>query len=190
MERSLINYLQLYRQIPEEDQAHIEAAFELQHYKEGDTLFASGHKCRKFFFICNGVLRIVVQNDGGKEVTHFFLKENSFCTILHSFHSNAIADESIEAACNASVLAISKAGLLALYKQVPYLEGIIDQVTRQALIDKIQTRTAYLGADAATRYKLFMMRQPDIALRVSQSDIASYLDITPQSLSRIRKNIR
>jgi len=41
-----------------------------------------------------------------------------------------------------------------------------------------------------TRYKLFMMRQPDIALRVSLKDIASYLEITPQSLSRIRKNLQ
>jgi CRP-like cAMP-binding protein len=65
---------------------------------------------------------------------------------------------------------------------------LIDQITQQRLLDKIQLRNSYLGKDAATRYKLFMTQQSDIALRVSLQDIASYLEITPQSLSRIRKN--
>jgi CRP-like cAMP-binding protein len=99
------------------------------------------------------------------------------------------ADEDIQAACDAEVLAISKTRLIALYEKLPYLKGLINEIIQQALLDKIQTRNAYLGLNAVTRYRLFMMRQPDIALRVPLNDIASYLGITPQSLSRIRKNI-
>ena len=142
------------------------------------------------FFIGKGVLRIVVINEAGNEVTHFFLKENQFCSILNSFNNQVIAHESIQAACDAEVLAISRAALDKLYNQLPYLKLLITQVTQQALLDKIAIRTAYLGQDSTTRYKMFMMRQPEIALRVPLSDIASYLGITPQSLSRIRKNIR
>jgi CRP-like cAMP-binding protein len=47
-----------------------------------------------------------------------------------------------------------------------------------------------MGEDALTRYKKFLSRQPDIALRVQLADVASYLGITQQSLSRIRRNIR
>jgi len=57
-------------------------------------------------------------------------------------------------------------------------------------LDKIQVRNSYLGEDASLRYRNFLLRQPDIALRVSLADIASYLGITQQSLSRIRKNMR
>jgi hypothetical protein len=67
---------------------------------------------------------------------------------------------------------------------------LINQVTHQALLDKIAIRNAYLGQDSTTRYKTFMANQPEIASKVPLSDIASYLGITPQSLSRIRKNIR
>jgi CRP-like cAMP-binding protein len=88
------------------------------------------------------------------------------------------------------VLAISRTKLLALYEQLPYLKTLIDQITQRALLEKIQVRNAYLGQDSASRYKLFMMRQADIALRVPLNDVASYLGITPQSLSRIRRNIR
>ena len=142
------------------------------------------------FFICKGVLRIMVADENRNEVTHFFLKENQFCSILNSFNNQVIADESIQAACDVEVLALSRSALDGLYLQLPYLKPLINQITHQALLDKIAVRNAYLGQDSTTRYKTFIMRQPEIALRVPLSNIASYLGITPQSLSRIRKNIR
>ena len=141
------------------------------------------------FFIVKGVLRIMAVNDAGKEVTHFFLKENQFCTILNSFNSQVPANESIQAACDAEVLVISRHRLDILYEQLPYLKSLITTVTQQTLLDKVHIRNGYLGQDSTTRYKTFVMRQPEIAMRVSLSDIASYLCITPQSLSRIRKNL-
>ena len=189
MNSPLIIYLQLFRSIPEEDNRLLTDAFEHRSLKEGDTLFRGGHICREMFFVSKGVLRILASNAKGQDVTHYFLGENQFCTILHSFNNGVPAEETIQAACDAEVLAITRAKLLGLYKMIPYLQGLIDQITQQRLLDKIQIRNAYLGQDAQTRYKLFMMRQPDIALRVSLKDIASYLEITPQSLSRIRKKV-
>jgi signal-transduction protein with cAMP-binding, CBS, and nucleotidyltransferase domain len=72
MDNALINYLQLFAPIPASDRELILTAFEPVNYKEGDVLFQSGHVCRQLFFICNGVLRIMVQNEKGNEVTHFF----------------------------------------------------------------------------------------------------------------------
>jgi DNA-binding MarR family transcriptional regulator len=76
-----------------------------------------------------------------------------------------------------------------LYKKLPYVKEIIDQQNQLRLIEKINVRNTYLGEDAENQYKLFIMQNPDIALRVPLKDIASYLGITPQSLSRIRKNL-
>jgi len=163
---------------------------ERRSYTEGDYLFKAEKICREMFFICNGVLRIKVINEQGNEVTHFFLKENQFCTILNSFNNQVIAYESIQAACDAEALVISRAALDKLYLQIPYLKALITQITHQSLLDKIALRNSYLGHDSTTRYKLFMEQQAAIARQVPLSDIASYLGITPQSLSRIRKNIR
>jgi CRP-like cAMP-binding protein len=190
MKNQLTSYLTLLAPIPEEDQKQIANAFEPVSVKEGEFLFEGGKVCKTMFFICTGVLRIVLQNEKGNPVTHFFLKENQFCTILNSFNNDLVATESIQAACDAEILSISKIKLLALYDKISYLKNLITQITHQALLDKIQIRNAYLGQDSTTRYRLFMTRQPEIALRVPLSDVASYLGITQQSLSRIRKNIR
>jgi len=190
MTNRLIAFLQQHRFFSANEQQLINESFEPRSYKEGDRLFKGGNVCRELFFVCNGVLRIMVTNPNGVELTHFFLKEDMFCTILQSFNSEVPATESIQAACDADVLAIGRSKLLALYKQIPALKELLDQIMQNRLLDKIQIRNAYLGTDSETRYKLFIQQQPDIVLRVPLKDIASYLGITPQSLSRIRKSIK
>jgi CRP-like cAMP-binding protein len=187
---AFINFLRLFRDISDDDTTIIENHVHCRSVTEGDYLLPNGSICREMYFICKGVLRIVVQNEKGQDVTYHFLKENQFCTILESFTNSTPAREGIQAACDAEVVVFSRQKLNDLYKELPWLEDIIDQVIKQGLLLKVQNRNAYLGEDAAARYRLFLIRQPDIALRVSLSDIASYLGITPQSLSRIRKNIR
>jgi CRP-like cAMP-binding protein len=188
MTNALIAFLQLFGPIAEEDKKIITSAFTSRLFKEGDYLFKGGKICNELFFVCSGILRIVMINEKSVEVTHFFVKENHLCTILHSFNNRAPADESIQAACDTEVLAITKTGLLALFKELPYMKELIDRITQQRLLEKIRIRNAYLGHSSGDRYKLFITQEPDIALRVPLKDIASYLGITPQSLSRIRKN--
>lgn len=187
MDNQLLNHLQLGKILLEEDLAVILDAFEYRVYKEGETLFQSDHICRQMFFICNGVLRILVQNENGSEVTHYFISENRFCTILNSFINQVVARETIQAACDTEVLCIDRAALMDLYTKYPALKTAIDQSTQKTLLEKINTRNAYLGCDSSERYRLFLERQPEIARRVQLGDIASYLGITPQSLSRIRR---
>lgn len=187
---AFINFLRLFKDIPHADVDIIESELSYRKVTEGEVLLNEGQLCKEMFFICSGVLRIVSQNEKGNKVAYFFLKENQFCSILNSFNNNVPAIEGIEAACDAELIVLKKQKLLSLYEKLPYLKELITSITTQALLDKIEMRNSYLGEDASLRYRNFLMRQPDIALRVSLSDIASYLGITQQSLSRIRKNMR
>ena len=144
----------------------------------------------KCSFFCQGILKIVSVNGKGNEVTQFFVKEDHFCTILNSFNNQVPAHESIKAACDTDLIVFPREQLWQLYTQLPYFQSLINQITQQTLLAKIQVRNSYMGEDAATRYQQFLQQQPDIALRVPLSDVASYLGITQQSLSRIRKQIR
>jgi CRP-like cAMP-binding protein len=185
----LFDFLELFHNIPVTDAEIICRNIGFHIVKEGDILLKEGKIAKELFFICKGVLKIVTENEKGNRVTHFFLKENQFCTILNSFNNEVPSKESIEAACDTELIVFSKEKLLHLYNTISYLKDLIGNIIQQGLLDKIAIRNAYKGEDATTRYQKFLERQPDIALRVSLSDIASYLGITQQSLSRIRKNI-
>lgn len=186
----LIAYLKTIMHIPEGDEQIITGHFEIRHFKEGEYLFAGdGRVCREMFFVCNGVIRIMSHNESGVELTHFFYNENKFCLILQSFNDETPTPAAIQASCDTDVLAISKSKLLELYDKLPYLKSVIDKINQEHLIEKVNIRNAYLGLDAEGQYKLFMAQNPDIAHCVPLKHIASWLGITQQSLSRIRKNI-
>src|SRR5205085_5487867 len=115
MPDALVSFLQQVSPLPDSDQNLITLAWSSRSVKEGGVLSVAGKICQEIFFIKQGVLRIVVQQESGKEVTHFFLKENQFCTILHSFTNQLPATEHIQAACDSEILAISRQQLDALY---------------------------------------------------------------------------
>jgi len=186
----LFNYLSLFQPISPADQALISSYVHSRSVQEGELLLQEGRLAREMFFVCRGILKIVTVNAKGNEVTQFFIKENHFCTILNSFNNEVPANESIKAACPAELIVLPRTGLWELYAKLPYFQPLINRITQQTLLAKIAVRNGYMGEDAATRYQQFLERQPDIALRVPLSDVASYLGITPQSLSRIRKQLK
>ena len=190
MKTQLIEYLRLLRSFPPDDGALIAAAFEERQFREGDCLFQAGKVCRQLYFVCQGIIKIDSITDKGVERTHFFYSENKFCTILQSFDEETPSEAWIRACCHAEVLVIGKAALLDLYRRVPWFRGVVGQLLQAHLIEKINVRNSYLGLDAEEKYRLFVDQHPGLAGRIAQQDIASFLGITPQSLSRIRKQIR
>jgi len=91
--------------------------FETQSFKEGDLIFAPGGICRHLYFINQGVIRIMSVSDKGDDITHYFLKENYFCTILGSFLEQTPALEGIQAATDVEVLVIGKDDFNQLVKE-------------------------------------------------------------------------
>jgi len=189
MNSSVIDYLQQFRPIPAGDRDTILSFFTPEKAKEGRFLSREGKICTHLYYVCSGILRIVSTSEKGTDRTHYFYRENQICTILKSFDEGTAADAGIQAACDAELLVISRPRLDELLATLPWLKDVIDRAFQRQLLEKVETRNAYLGVDAETQYRLFVERQPDIALRVPMKDIASYLGITPQSLSRIRRNI-
>jgi CRP-like cAMP-binding protein len=183
-------YLRLFHDLFAADEQVITQVLRPRCVPENEVLVRPGQVCQELFFIVRGVLRIVGQHESGTETTYFFLKDNQLCTILDSFTNQVPAAEGIQAACPTEFLVLPRQALLALYAQLPYLQGLIDLITQRTLLDKIQLRNQYLGESAAARYQKFLLRQPDIALRVPLRDVASYLGITQQSLSRIRRQLK
>jgi CRP-like cAMP-binding protein len=182
-------FLNLFKEIPAADFELIGQHLQHRDIVPGQVLLQQGKTAKELFFVATGILKIVSTSEKGNDVIQFFIKENKFCTILYSFNGGIVAHESIVAATNGGLLVFSKTSLDALYAKLPYFKSLVESITQQALIDKIQIRNSLMGEEATTRYHKFISQQPDIILRVPLSDVASYLGITQQSLSRIRRNI-
>jgi CRP-like cAMP-binding protein len=187
---SLITYITSLRPLTGEEKTVITSHFEVGHFTEGDYLFRGGRVCNKLFFIVSGVVRMVAVNDKGVEVTHFFVGANQFGTILASFNDETVAEDSIQCCSPVVALTIQKPQLLALYRKLPFMEDLIEKVHQLRLLEKIRLKNIYSGEDSTGRYRLFLNEQPEIAGRVPLSHLASYLNITPQSLSRIRRQLK
>ncbi len=179
----------MFREIPESDFDIISKHCHIESFRTGIVLLEEGKVARQLFFVLDGILKITATTDKGIEVIHFFVKENKFCTILYSFLGGDTSRESIITAVDTELIVFSKNELELVYKQLPYFEGLIQSITQQTLLEKIKVRNSYMGEDATARYLKFITEQPDIMMRLPLSDVASYLGITQQSLSRIRREI-
>lgn len=185
---SLLEYLQSLHPVPVADWQLLAAGLRMLTVKEGEVLLPEGKIVKELFFISKGVLRLVKCSDEGEDITLFFLKEKRCATVLDSFTHQTPAAYGLEAACDAELIVLHREQLLRLYEKIPYLQSLITTINQRVLMEKMQTRNEYTGQNATQRYRHFMEREPDVAARVPLSMIASFLGITQQSLSRIRKN--
>ncbi len=188
--KTLITFLQSFRRLTDPEQEIIAAFFERRQYKLGAYLFSGRKICDELFFISSGIARIATVSEKGMDLTLYFINEKQFCSILQSFTAGTSTEDTIQACCATEAMVISKARLQQLYQQLPFMNELINQANQQRLLEKIRLKNRYAGQDSLSRYKIFLEEQPGIANRVSLKDIASYLNITPQSLSRIRKNLK
>lgn len=189
MANALIDLLRTGRTITMQEEQLILSACTERKARRDEILFPGNKICRELFFICSGVLRLGRIDDKGEDITYFFLKEGQFCTILKSFSEGSIAEEHIVAACDVHFLCITRSARDTLYHQLPWLRQDLEQRLQRQLMEKIDIRNRFRERDALGNYQALLDQVPDILLRVSLKDIASYLGITPQSLSRLRKSL-
>jgi CRP-like cAMP-binding protein len=186
----LLEYLSSFHPLSEEDGNDIVSFFHPRRLAEGDFLFKGNMVCKELFFIVSGVVRIISTNHKGDEVTYFFIEAGQICTILDSFLYETITDNAIQVSNDAEVLVINTNNFNALCNKVPFFTRIIDRINQNRLLEKVKLKNAYSGLDATERYKQFLKLQADVAYQVPLNHIATYLNVTPQSLSRIRKAIK
>ena len=145
---------------------------------------------RQIAFVLEGVLRFCYYNNKGEEITHYFIGEGQFITDYAKFEAQIVASEYIQAVTNCKMLVFSKDAWDEVANTIVGWENMESKMVKKCLTESIDRRSRLLTEDATTRYLSFIKDFERIINRIPLSYIASYLGITQQSLSRIRKNIR
>jgi CRP-like cAMP-binding protein len=137
----------------------------------------------------SGLLRVYF-NTEASERTCRFLPEGSWYTDFESFATGAPSREHLQALEDSEVVQVDKASLEKLYRQHPNLERAGRLLTESALLE-IHHRSQMLTLESPeSRYERLCEESPGLVNRVPQYYLASYLNIRPESLSRIRKRRR
>jgi CRP-like cAMP-binding protein len=158
--------------------------------KTGAFLLREGDVCKYETFITKGCLKAYYLDENGIEHIVDFLIEEWWADDLYSFFTGTASASNIRAIEDTNVIQISKNNLELLYKKIPKFERFFRILFQNAYISQRDQINLMLSAPAEERYMLFLKKKPYAEERFSQKDIASYLGITPQFLSALKKKIR
>lgn len=160
--------------------------FEEKIFVKGDFLLKENQVCRNLYFLQLGALRGYYQLDG-KEITHWFAFENAFVTSFHSFITGKPSVENLQFLEGSVLWSISKEKLEQLYNQYHEIERLVRIVYERYYILLEERYVNGHFKTAWERYQDLLNNAPHILERVPLGYISSYLGITQETLSRVRK---
>jgi CRP-like cAMP-binding protein len=157
--------------------------------KRNELLLKEGDICKHYYFVNKGCLRLFTINKEGIETTRYFAFEGAFGTALPSLINQAPAFEFVQTIEKSELLSISRDSFFSLVDTVPQFARIYRQILELGFITAQKRIYGFQGFDAIEKVKWVMNYQPDFLLRVSNKMAASYLGITPSTLSRVKSKL-
>ncbi len=152
-----------------------------------EFLLKEGDICKNKFFIIKGLIRLFnIDKKGHENIIHFGI-ENWWTTSFESFITEKPSLLYMQALEETTVLSINKEQLEKAYQKLPKLERVFRITTENMLIAIERKNEFYAKMSSKERYRFFIKSLPAFAQRIPQYMIASYLDITPEYLSELRK---
>lgn len=165
------------------------AFFHTKTLKRGDVFIHHQEIARKVAFIVSGILRSYYITDNGAEITYCFCTERRFSTSFKSFISQTPSQYIMEASTDAELLIISYEDLQYLYSTFPVWQQIGRIATEQEYMELEKFTSILQGESAIQKYHRMLNEAPEIIQQVPVNHIASYLGVTRETLSRIRKQV-
>lgn len=183
----LRKYIQSKIHLEPEHLEKIVESFEYKVFKKDQAIIRSGQYVTKYYFIAKGGARIVIDTPE-KEITAWLIFENNFFSDLQSLRSGQTTKAKILAIDETEIFSIDAHKMEEFYRDYNEWQKFGRLIMEDAFLNLVESLISFQVMDAETRY-LQMLEKSDAINRVPLKQLASYLGITPNSLSRIRKNI-
>ena len=175
--------------LSEEEEEFIKQYLTPKKLRKKQYLLQEGDVCKHIAFVEKGALKAYVVDDAGAESIIQFALEGWVISDLYSFLTGEPATYNIDALENAELVLISKSAHEELLKKLPKYETYIRLQITGAYIALQKRLTSIISLPLEERYKNFLATYPNIAQRVPQHMIASYMGLTPETLSRVRSRM-
>ena len=183
---SLLAFIDGILPLDEEEKALVKAKFSPRLFRKRQYILQEGNPCTFFYFVVRGCLRMYKIDDQGNTHVLQFAVENSWINDLGSFHGLNPSTLNIDAIEDTVVLQISREDLITVYLQAPKFNRIFRVLLENSFVRLQERLLQNISSTAEERYQSFLDLYPHLVNRLSQVQIASFLGITPEFLSRMR----
>ena len=183
----LLAYIANYISLTEEEVAKFKGLVHEQHYKKGDFLLEAGQLCNRQFFISAGCVRTYYIDQKAEEHVIQFGIENWWAADLDSYINHTPAEYHIQALEPTTALVIKAEDIDELYKNIPKFERLFRIIIQKAYVAAQQRIIATISKTAEERFSDFLLKYPKLDQRVPQYMIASYIGVTPEFFSKMKK---
>jgi cAMP-binding proteins - catabolite gene activator and regulatory subunit of cAMP-dependent protein kinases len=173
-----------------EEEAFVKQYLTPKKIRKKQYLLQEGDVCKFIAFVEKGALRSYSIDDKGSERIIQFALEEWTISDLYSFLTGELATYNIDALEDSELVLISKTAHEELLKALPKYESWIRIQITGAYIAMQRRLTSIISLSLEERYTAFTTIYPHIVQRVPQHMIASYMGLTPETLSRVRKKMR
>jgi CRP-like cAMP-binding protein len=188
MENEFIQYLNDLPMFSEEEKQFLAANIKVVSFKKGELLVREGEVANQCYFVLKGCVRQYRLLDGEEKTTAFFLEQQavvSYTSYVQKIPSNHYC-VCVE---DCSLIVGNPDTEKELYSQFPKLEAFTRAFMSEDFGKTQEAYSTFITSSPEERYLNLLKTQPELLQRVPQHQIASYLGMTPESLSRIRKRI-
>ena len=185
----LLTYFDRLIPLNKEENELVTEKFQPRLYRKRQFVLQEGDICTQFNFVVRGCLRTYKIDEKGNTHVLQFATENYWINDLGSFHGVKPSAMNIDALEDTVVLQISRDDLISLYKEIPKFDRIFRVLIENAFVRLQERLLQNISSTAEERYQSFLDAYPHLINRLSQVQIASFLGITPEFLSRLRNKL-
>ncbi len=175
--------------ITEQEFSRFKDLFHYQKVKTNEFILREREVCLFNYFVLKGSFRFFHVNPEGQELTRYFAFENKFGTNLTSLIEGTPSYEYIQAVEPSEVLKIRSGDFFRLVETVPQINLVYRNILQNAYITSQKRIYDLQGMSALDRLKWLLNHQPGILSRIPSRMVASYLGITPYTLSRLKSKL-
>ncbi|MEO6453427.1 MAG: Crp/Fnr family transcriptional regulator [Ginsengibacter sp.] len=187
MNTDLNKFITKYVDLPDAGLEDIISKFKSKVVKKNNYLLRQGDTCKDLVFVQKGCLRLYYLKDD-IEVSVWFAFQQSSAIEIYSFISENPSDYFLQAIEDSEVLYLPKTELNKLYQYQPKMHEMMRNFWEDVILNLLNRFTA-LQKDSAEKRYLDLLNKPDYLETIPQKYLASFIGVTPTSLSRIRKQI-
>lgn len=183
-----IEYFTRYMPLSEEEEQAIRESTVIESFKKGTVLLREGQVSRECYFILKGCMRKYHEVEGEEKTSNFYTEEQ-WVISLNSFMNETPADHYFSCIEDTTVVIGKAEPANELYQRFPKFETISRTIVEQDFADQQKMMSTYVTDTPEQRYLNLMNNRPELLQRVPQYQLASFIGVKPESLSRIRKRI-